>query len=229
MRWSNAGGGLAEGVGEHNTFYRHSRHARTICVKMKINPVQVQGAWRLGWALDVHTTSSEFLGYDENGHAQFSTIRSPLGELLYQLKYRGQQTAGQVAEVMAEFFADKPNAFSRIDIIVPMPPSTARNVQPVAEVANVLGRELNKRVVVDAVTKTRETPGLKSIQDPGERRELLDGAFEVAAAHINGKGVLLLDDLYRSGATANAVTLALIAAGASRVYFLAATRTRSNI
>ena len=59
---------------------------------MKIDPVQVQGAWRLGWALDVHTTSSEFLGYDQNGHAQFNTTRSPLGELLYQLKYRGQHT-----------------------------------------------------------------------------------------------------------------------------------------
>jgi len=110
-----------------------------------------------------------------------------------------------------------------------MPPSTLRNVQPVAEVAKVLGKKLNKAVVVGAIRKTRETPGLKSIQDADERRELLDGAFEAAAADVRGKGVLLLDDLYRSGATANAVTLALIAAGVARVYFLAATRTRSNV
>jgi predicted amidophosphoribosyltransferase len=45
---------------------------------------------------------------------------------------------------------------------------------------------------------------------------------------LKGKGVLLVDDLYRSGATANAVTLALLSGGAARVYFLAATRTRSN-
>jgi hypothetical protein len=68
---------------------------------MKTNPVQVQGAWRLGWALDVHTTSSEFLGYDQNGNPQFNTTRSPLGELLYQLKYRGQKTADEIAAVMA--------------------------------------------------------------------------------------------------------------------------------
>jgi competence protein ComFC len=196
---------------------------------MKINPVQVQGAWRLGWALDVHTTSSEFLGYDQNGNPQFNTTRSPLGELLYQLKYRGQHTAAQVADVMAEFFADKPNALSRIDVVVPMPASTTRTIQPVAEVAKSLGQKLGKPVLVDAIQKTRETPGLKGIQDPEERRELLDGAFEAHRAHVNGKGVLLVDDLYRSGATANAVTLALIAAGASRVYFLAATRTRSNV
>lgn len=44
---------------------------------------------------------------------------------------------------------------------------------------------------------------------------MLDGAFEAARDSVKGKGVLLLDDLYRSGATANAVTLALIAGGAS--------------
>ncbi len=195
---------------------------------MEIHPVQVQGAWRLGWALDVHTVSSEFLGYDQNGHPLFDTTRSQLGELLYQLKYRGQKTAAQVAVVLADFFDDKPNALSRIDLIVPMPASTARAVQPVAEVAKALAKKLKKQVIVDAVKKTRETPGLKGIRDSEERRELLDGAFKVAQAHVKDKGVLLVDDLYRSGATANAVTLALIAAGASRVYFLAATRTRSN-
>jgi hypothetical protein len=59
---------------------------------MKINPVQVQGAWRLGWALDVHTTSSEFIGYDQNGHAQFNTTRSPLGELLYQKRLASKES-----------------------------------------------------------------------------------------------------------------------------------------
>jgi predicted amidophosphoribosyltransferase len=171
---------------------------------MKIHPVQVQGAWRLGWALDVHTTSSEFLGYDQNGHPQFDTTRSPLGELLYQLKYRGQKTAAQVATVMAEFFEDKPNALSRIDLIVPMPASTARSVQPVAEVAKALGKKLKKPVVVDAVKKARETPGLKGIQDAEERRELLDGAFKAAQAHVKGKSVLLVDDLMAGGCSRRA-------------------------
>jgi competence protein ComFC len=196
---------------------------------MTTNPVELEGAWRRGWALDVHTTSSQFLGYDENGRAQFDTTRSPLGELLYQLKYRGKQTAGQVATVMAGFFADKPKGLARIDVIVPVPPSTTRRVQPVVEVAKQLGKKLKKPVLADAVRKARDTPGLKDVHDPEERRELLDGVFEVDPARVKGKGVLLVDDLYRSGATANAITLALLAAGAARVYFLAATRTRSNL
>ncbi|MCY2952948.1 MAG: ComF family protein [Planctomycetota bacterium] len=192
------------------------------------NPAEVQGAWRRGWTLDVHTTSSTFLGYDQNGREQYDTKRSPLGELVYQLKYRGQQTAAQVAAVMADFFDNEPNTLARIDVIVPMPPSTVRAVQPVAQIAEELGKRLGKPLVPDAIRKIRETPELKNIRDLEERRELLDLAFEVDRSTVNGKGILLIDDLYRSGATANAVTVALTGAGASRVYFLAATRTRSN-
>src|SRR5688572_8678903 len=113
------------------SLYRPHRSMLTIERAMTTRPVQVQGAWWLGWTLDVHTTSSEFLGYDANGHPQFDTTRSELGELLHQLKYRGQGAADQVAAVMADFFVDKPVALSRVDLVVPMPASTARAVQPV--------------------------------------------------------------------------------------------------
>src|SRR5687768_16535485 len=98
---------------------------------MTTNPTEVQGAWTRGWTLDSHTTSSTFLGYNEYGHAQYDTIRSSIGELLYQLKYRGQNTVDQVADVMAGFFDDKPNGLAKIAVVVPVPPSTLRQVQPV--------------------------------------------------------------------------------------------------
>jgi hypothetical protein len=43
--------------------------------------------------LDVHTISSTMIGHNEYGHAVFDTVRSPLGELLYGLKNRGDQAA----------------------------------------------------------------------------------------------------------------------------------------
>src|SRR6516162_1828664 len=123
-----------------------------------MNPVEVQRAWRRGWTLDMHTTSCIFLGYDQNGHPQFDTKRSQLGELVYQLKYRGQQTADKVAAIMAGFFHDKPNTLSRINVVIPIPPSTARIAQPVVAIANELGKYLDKPVLGDAVRKARETP-----------------------------------------------------------------------
>jgi predicted amidophosphoribosyltransferase len=50
----------------------------------------------------------------------------------------------------------------------------------------------------------------------------------VDGAKVQDERVLLFDDLYRSGATLNAVTEALIASGALAVYALAVTQTRSN-
>lgn len=57
-----------------------------------IHPRQIPGRWRLGYALDLHTVSSTFLGYDDLGHATFDTRRSEIGELLYRLKYSGDQS-----------------------------------------------------------------------------------------------------------------------------------------
>ena len=109
------------------------------------------------------------------------------------------------------------------------PVSAADKNEDKAKEAAVAFLKAVKSKDVDAVLKTRETPGLKGVKDPEERRELLDGAVTVDQAKVKGQGVLLVDDLYRSGATANAVSVALLSAGAARVYFLAATRTRSNV
>ncbi len=57
----------------------------------------------------------------------------------------------------------------------------------------------------------------------------LEGAHSVAVSAIRGQRVLLLDDLYRSGATMNAITAALYDQGVVvDVYALAVTRTRSR-
>lgn len=195
---------------------------------MKTGPIEIKGNWRRGWTLDLHVVQSLYLGDDEFGHPRFDTKRSEVGELLFQLKYHGQDNVDKIATLMAGFFNDKPNTLGCIELVVPVLPSTDRKVQPVFQVAEVIARRLGKTFSLDAVRKTKATPGLKNIDDPGERQELLDGAFEADGAQVRDKGVLLIDDLYRSGATANAVTVALINAGARRVYFIAATRTRGT-
>jgi hypothetical protein len=53
----------------------------------KINPKPLRGVWTAGYALDFHTTRSVFAGHDEFGHRVFDTLRPPMGELLYRLKY----------------------------------------------------------------------------------------------------------------------------------------------
>lgn len=40
---------------------------------VEFQPRKIYGKWRTGWALDLHTLSSEFLGYDPFGNPVFDT------------------------------------------------------------------------------------------------------------------------------------------------------------
>ena len=104
-------------------------------MSVEIHPRKVRGKWPERYALDLHTTSSTFLGYDGYGHPQFETVRSELGELLYKLKYRADPSAvDTIAETAAEFLAEKWRV--NVDLIMPVPHSnTGRKRQPVLEVA----------------------------------------------------------------------------------------------
>lgn len=192
----------------------------------KIQPRQILGKWRKGYALDIHTISSILIGHNEFGHMQFDSTRSEVGELLYKLKNCSDQSV--VPELTAAMSGFLKSFGEKFDVIVPVPPSSQRAVQPVALLASKLSEQLGIPVV-NAVRKIRETPQLKNVYDLDERLKLLDGAFEVDSAAINGKRVLLFDDLYRSGATMNVITSALYDQGkASDVVALTITKTRSN-
>src|SRR5229473_6598327 len=47
--------------------------ARQIRSVAKFQPRKIQGRWRDGYALDLHTLSSTPIGYNEYGHMQFDT------------------------------------------------------------------------------------------------------------------------------------------------------------
>ena len=55
---------------------------------VEIKPKRIKGNWKDGFALDFHTVKSEYIGDDEYGHPQYNTTRSEIGELLYKLKYK---------------------------------------------------------------------------------------------------------------------------------------------
>ncbi len=193
---------------------------------MEINPTRIAGRWSNGFALDAHTTNSELVGHDEYGHPRFDSKRSELGELLYRLKFRRNKSViPEIAEVVGTFAE---SYLPKVDLIVPVPPSTPRKEQPVILLARAIAERVGVPISEDCVWKVRETSQLKNIFDFGERLRLLDGAFDVDLSIAKNKNVLLFDDLYRSGATLNAVTSLLYdQAGANDVLALTLTRTRS--
>jgi predicted amidophosphoribosyltransferase len=160
-------------------------------VPAKINPRKLRGPWTGGYALDVHTTSSTMIGHNAYGHAVFDTVRSPLGELLYRLKNRGDQTA--IPEILAAAGEFVKRWAIHVDAIVPVPPSnTARKHQPVIGVARALSEYLGVPLCEGCLAKIKSTGQLKDVFDYAKRAEILKDAFSVDAAKTKSKRLLLI-------------------------------------
>ena len=192
---------------------------------VKFNPRKIYGSWSDGYVLDLHSTGSTYIGDNEFGHPQFETHRTEMGELLFRLKYRSDETAvNELVETASSFirkWAVKPS------IIVAVPPTKAyRKLQPVARLADGVGARLKIPVAHNAMRKQKQFAELKNVAE--ERRRLLHGAFDINASRVKGHRVLLVDDLYRSVATMNAIGEALQRSGAIAVFAFAFTQTRSR-
>ncbi len=95
-----------------------------------------------------------------------------------------------------------------------------------ALIATALARRLGLETRPDLIERTRATPPLRGMS-PSERKATLRGAFQLPERHrssVQGRSILLIDDVYTSGATANACARLLKRAGAERVDILCWTR-----
>lgn len=188
---------------------------------------KLAGPWKSGYVLDLHTVSSIVIGHNEFGHPQFDTTYSEVGGLLNRLKYRSDKsTLPELVETAASFIRSWGVEFTAV-VAVP-PTKVYRTFQPVLALASEIANSLKVPMLRSAIRKAKQIPELKNVYDPEERKRLLKGAFEANAEAINGQRILLVDDLYRSGATMNAITELLLASGASEVYAFALTQTRTK-
>ena len=131
-----------------------------------------------------------------------------------------------IAQAVCDFVrAWKPG----VDVLVPVPPSRNRPVQPLFSIAEESGRLLSLPVDKESVRKVSDIPELKNVYDYAKRLELLEGAHGMQGTTLRGRRVLLLDDLFRSGATLNSVAHLLRSeGGVTAIFALALTRTRTS-
>ena len=177
------------------------------------HPRKLLGSWEMGWALDFH---SRIVG-DEGG-------RSAVGELVHRLKYQSDLSAVQpLLGKIRDLFEQYPH-FAQVDALVTVPPSEQRRINLVGEVAAALGRQLDLPVWVDGLVKTRKTASQKDMTTRAQKRTNVAGAF-ATRADVRGKRLLVIDDLFDSGATLEEVSRVLRRAGAATLHVLALTRT----
>ncbi|MDQ5769626.1 ComF family protein [Thiothrix subterranea] len=189
--------------------------------------IELKGNWKRGFAYDVHTLDSVYMGVDEHGHDSWQTTRSEMGELLYRLKYQGDASVvGQIVDRLGKY-----KGLETMDAIIPVPSTNKqRKIQPVLAIAQALAKRINVPVLDNVLQKQTGGQELKNVDDPQERQALLKTSLTLnPKANLAGKNILLLDDLYRSGSTLTVATDILYQqAKVKNVFVLVMTKTRSK-
>jgi ComF family protein len=144
-------------------------------------------------------------------------------ESIYRFKYGGRK---EYAKAYGRLMGHRFGAMLKragVEGIVPVPLHPKREYQrgynQAALLAEALGRETGIRVYQDYILRTRYTQPMKTLSAP-ERQNNLKKAFKIGRDDVKLKVIIVIDDIYTTGSTIDAVAKVLIEAGALRVYFM---------
>ena len=154
----------------------------------------------------------------------FGYYEGPLRKMIHHFKYAGIDVlAGPLGELMVRALP----LDLQVDMIVPVPLHWRRRVKRGFNQCELLARPLESRLcvpVVRAIRKSRHTETQAS-SSPAERRSNLTGAVVLAGEKIvEGKRVLLVDDVLTTGATVTTCSALLRRGGAKSVTVLTLAR-----
>ena len=135
--------------------------------------------------------------------------------------------AGRLQNLFISAFEKSP--FHDTDVIIPVPLSKKRFLERGFNQAAVLARILAKRANIgydeQSLIRTVHTPTHRAAMDRKARELTVKNAFEVKRAKlIENKNILLIDDVFTSGATVSFCAKALKKKNAGKVYVLTVAR-----
>ena len=200
-----------------------------------LTPIELIGPWKQGYALSLHTSSSTPVKDSAGNVLHWETVRPPLADALYKLKYRhDMRKAATISRAVVEFLRHMSNEWN-IDYIVPIsPPIWKRLFHPLLALSRQISKESKIPLNSSSLHKRFFSSAVKGIDDPITRQQLLADAFYIRRASLRkntlkGKTVLLFDDLYRSGATLSAAgDILRRSAQVADIYVLTVTKSRTK-
>lgn len=162
----------------------------------------------------------------------FVKNRSPLvyeGEtkkLMYALKFgKKKYIAHTLGALMADEFL---KCDMHADIIVFVPMTEAEKKKRGFNQSELLANEVGARLnlpVLPALVKTRETSAQKQLKGK-DRATNLEGAFACVFDEVRNRNILLIDDIFTTGATANECSKVLLKSKAREVNVLTSAVTK---
>lgn len=146
-----------------------------------------------------------------------------VSDSLYRFKYKGRQ---EYAAYYAFCMALRCRAFiagCHPDALVPVPIHKSRCHQRGYNQAERLARELSALtgipVAADLICRVRKTAPMKELSAQ-ERQNNLKRAFKICRNDVKLDTVIIIDDIYTTGSTIDAMSYELRRAGVKRIYFV---------
>jgi len=155
----------------------------------------------------------------------FGTYQGTLGRLVQVFKYGRVRS---LARPLGERLASAMPRDERFDAVVPMPLHWRKYLKRGFNQSELLAREVCRRrglVLLDGLRRRRHTPAQAGLTSHQRRANVAGAFFVPRSGEVQGKRLLLVDDVLTTGATANAAAAALKRAGAARVSVLVLART----
>lgn len=150
--------------------------------------------------------------------------RTEIGELEHLAKESQHPVAiAEVARRLAEVIGQHPT-LARADVITALPPRPSSSFHLPVELVRQIGAHLGRPVGLN-LTKA-DHPKLRSLPID-QKLAALAGVFTLDES-VQGKTVLVIDDLYQSGVTAWSLAKLLKSHGAREVYALACVKSWSD-
>ena len=143
---------------------------------------------------------------------------------LYRFKYSGRREYAafygeQTVEYLGEFIRGV-----QPDAIIPIPLHRKRRAKRGYNQAELLAREIGKRMGIPVRTKlllrVKNTTPLKQL-NPKERQNNLKKAFLITGNDVKLKTILLVDDIYTTGSTMDEAARTLRRAGVENICYVA--------
>jgi adenine/guanine phosphoribosyltransferase-like PRPP-binding protein len=153
--------------------------------------------------------------------------RSKIGELEREAKYDGSVTArNKLVQIFIAVF-DKLYRAKKIDAVVSVPPSTAGSTSLPNRLAAELAKHAGLPDLTGSIAWSRVKPSIKELP-VDQKWAALEQVGLTIHGGFEGQNVLLIDDMYQSGATVHFVASALRDAGADDIHMLAVSKGRRD-
>ncbi|MCI7187056.1 MAG: ComF family protein [Fusobacterium mortiferum] len=169
-------------------------------MKVKINPMIIEGNWKEGYTLDYFMLESNYKGEDIFGYPIFDVKYSEIGKAMNELKYHKEYNkAIEIANIVTKFIKEEWKIAAKIDGIIATPPTYSREIQPLFQVVKHLGENLQKPISLDFFRKL-SSEELKKL--PQEKKMELFKNSIIKERKLTKRGnILLVDDIFSTGAT----------------------------